>query len=73
MLKILILAVLGSMVTANSAFAYVGPGAGLSTLGALWGVLIAVVASLGFIILWPVRRMMRRRRAARSEADRMAS
>lgn len=44
------------------ALAYVGPGAGLSVLGALWGVLAAVVVSLLFIVVWPIRRAMKRRR-----------
>lgn len=46
------------------ALAYVGPGAGLSLLGALWGLLLAVVAALGFIVLWPLRRMLKRRRTS---------
>jgi hypothetical protein len=45
---------------ASPAFAYVGPGAGLTLLGALWGLIVAVVLSVGFILLWPIRRMLRR-------------
>ena len=45
------------------AAAYIGPGAGLSLLGAFWGLLLAVVAALGFVILWPLRRMFRRQRS----------
>jgi hypothetical protein len=48
----------------NSALAYVGPGAGLSLLGALWGLLIAVGAALGYVLLWPLRRMRKRRQTA---------
>lgn len=48
---------------AEPAAAYVGPGAGLSLLGAFWGLVLAVGAALGFVILWPVRRMLKRRRA----------
>lgn len=70
MLRILMLATFGSLLVSNAAFAYVGPGAGLSTLGALWGVLLAVVASVGFILFWPVRRLVRRRRAVRNEPPR---
>jgi cytosine/uracil/thiamine/allantoin permease len=44
------------------AAAYVGPGAGLSLLGAFWGLLLAVGAALGFVILWPLRRLFRRER-----------
>ena len=46
--------------TAVPALAYVGPGAGLTLLGALWGLILAVVVSLGFVLLWPLRRLMRR-------------
>ncbi|WP_299391032.1 hypothetical protein [Pelagibius sp.] len=44
------------------ALAYIGPGAGLSLLGALWGVLVAVLAALLFLLFWPLRRLLRRRR-----------
>jgi len=44
------------------AAAYIGPGAGLSLLGAFWGLLLAVGAALAFVILWPLRRMFRRNR-----------
>jgi len=54
------------------AAAYIGPGAGLSLLGAFWGLLLAVVAALGFVILWPLRRMFRRARAPQSESARSA-
>ena len=47
------------------AFAYVGPGAGLTLLGALWGLLAAVGAVLMFVIAWPLRRWRKRVNAAR--------
>lgn len=47
-----------------AAEAYVGPGAGLSLLSALWGLLCAIGAALLFLIMWPIRRMRRRRREA---------
>lgn len=49
---------------APPAIAYVGPGAGLTLLGALWGLIAAVVVSVGFILIWPLRRLMRRNRQA---------
>lgn len=52
-----------------AAQAYVGPGAGLSLLGALWGVVAAIGAALLFIVMWPIRRMMRRRKAAASASE----
>lgn len=50
--------------SAGPAFAYVGPGAGLSLLGAFWALLTAVVSSLAFLVIWPLRRVLRRRKNA---------
>jgi membrane protein implicated in regulation of membrane protease activity len=47
---------------ATPALAYVGPGAGLSLLGAFWGLLVAVLAALAFVVVYPIRRMMRARK-----------
>jgi|GEM_PF-567292 len=46
-----------------AAEAYVGPGAGLSLLTALWGIIAAIGMALFFVIMWPIRRMCRRRKA----------
>ena len=56
---------------AAPAVAYVGPGAGLTLLGALWGLIAAIVMSVGFIILWPFRRFLfgRRRKVDGGAAD----
>jgi hypothetical protein len=45
------------------ALAYVGPGAGLGMLGALFAVLIAVLATVVGLVLWPLRMLLRRRKA----------
>jgi len=58
---------------AGPAMAYIGPGAGLSLLGALWGVIAAVAAALLFLLLWPLRRMMRRKRSGATQACRQAA
>lgn len=60
-----------ALLAASPAFAYVGPGAGLTLLGALWGLVVAVVLSVGFILLWPIRRMMRRNRRAAGDQQAM--
>ena len=53
-----------------AAHAYVGPGAGLSLLGALWALLVAIGAALVFLVAWPLRRMRRRKREAIEEQER---
>jgi membrane protein implicated in regulation of membrane protease activity len=68
----LIAAIASIMVLAMpaTAFAYVGPGAGLSLVGAFWALLLAVATALFFLLAWPVRRMLRHARARGSDLDR---
>lgn len=61
-----VLAALAAM-AAEPVWAYIGPGAGLSLLGAFWTLLMAVFAAAGFLVLWPVRRLLRHVRLARGE------
>jgi membrane protein implicated in regulation of membrane protease activity len=56
--------VIAALGAAGPAAAYVGPGAGLSLVGAFWGLLVAIFAALAFIVVWPVRRLLRRGRSA---------
>ena len=56
------LALLAASAAAGPAQAYIGPGAGITMLGALWGVLVAVALALGAVLFWPVRALLRRRR-----------
>jgi hypothetical protein len=46
--------------------AYVGPGAGLSLLGAVWGMVVALGTAVLFAVAWPVRRYLRARREQRA-------
>jgi hypothetical protein len=48
-----------------AAMAYVGPGAGITLLGALWAVIVAVVLMVGGLLAWPFRAFLRRRKNAR--------
>jgi membrane protein implicated in regulation of membrane protease activity len=64
----LLIAVVSTIGIVGEAAAYVGPGAGLSLIGAFWGLVVAVVAALSFIIIWPFRRMFRKGRQDRVPA-----
>jgi len=50
------------------AIAYVGPGAGISLLGALWGLLLGIFMAIAVVLFWPIRVMIRKWRA-RASAD----
>ena len=54
------------------ASAYVGPGAGISMLGALWGLIIGVVMAVGVILFWPIRMMIRKAKAKKAGAEETA-
>ena len=44
-----------------SGHCYVGPGAGITLIGSLWAILVAIVLALSGILVWPIRRLLRRR------------
>ena len=76
MLKIITLMLLVLM--ASPAAAYVGPGAGISVLGSLLGILATSLVAIGAIIFWPVRKFMKRKKAraqspATADADNSGS
>jgi hypothetical protein len=47
---------------AEPAAAYIGPGAGITMLGALWGVIVAIALALAAVLFWPIRILLRKRR-----------
>ena len=49
------------VVAGGPAFAYVGPGAGITMLGALWGVVAAVLVAVGAVFYLPIRALLRKR------------
>jgi membrane protein implicated in regulation of membrane protease activity len=57
-----VIAAAAMLLLPGTAFAYVGPGAGLTMIGALWAVILALFAALFFVVAWPVRRMLRQAR-----------
>jgi hypothetical protein len=50
------------LATPTLSLAYVGPGAGITFLGALWAVITAIVLAVGGFLVWPIRAFIRRRK-----------
>ena len=63
LLLLLFLLLLGALVSVP-ALAYVGPGAGISVLGSLLGILATIVLAIAAIVMWPLRKMMKKKKAA---------
>lgn len=49
--------------------AYIGPGAGISVLGSLLGILGTIVIAVGAIVAWPIRKLIKRKKHDKSLAD----
>jgi len=50
------------------AWAYIGPGSGITLLGALWSLLAGLFVLLSTLVLWPLRALLRRRRSRTEQA-----
>lgn len=61
------------MAIATPLMAYIGPGAGISVLGSLLGILATILIAIGAIIFWPVRKFLKRRKAGASAVGAEAS
>ncbi|MFW6027639.1 MAG: hypothetical protein ACOC91_02410 [bacterium] len=46
------------------AWSYGGPGAAITLIGSLVGVGLAIFASLFYVVAWPLRRMLKRRKTS---------
>ena len=52
------------LLSSSAALAYIGPGAGISVLGSVLGILATIGLAMVAIIMWPIRKMMKKRKAA---------
>ena len=52
----------------GEAYAYVGPGAGLSAIGSLVSVISALLLAVAGFVWYPVKRLLRRGKAATSKS-----
>jgi preprotein translocase subunit SecF len=66
---LLLRALLISMTLVTPSVAYIGPGAGISVLGSVLGILATIFVAIGAIVFWPIRKFLKRRKAARESAD----
>lgn len=62
----LAVALAAGLLTPSLAWAYVGPGAGLTVIGSLVAVAAAVLIALVGLVLFPVRLLMKKMRAAKA-------
>lgn len=51
----------------ESAFAYVGPGTGLTAIGTILALLVAFVVAIVGFVWYPVKRMMRKRKQQQAQ------
>jgi hypothetical protein len=73
-LPIVLFLAVAALSVAEPAYAYIGPGAGISLLGAVWALLLAVLTAVAMVVWYPVRRAMQRSRRRKPQAaDRDAS
>ncbi|MFK5968591.1 MAG: hypothetical protein QM487_00480 [Candidatus Marithrix sp.] len=57
------------MVFSGTVSAYVGPGAGLTLIGSLIGLVVAIVTALAIILFWPIRALIRKIRGKKAEEE----
>lgn len=53
---------------AQESLAYIGPGAGITMLGALWAVILAILLALGGLVVWPLRAYFRKKKRSKAAA-----
>jgi len=46
----------------TTAYAYIGPGAGLSLLGSIWTLLVVILLAIAAILFWPIKFLLRKQR-----------
>jgi uncharacterized membrane protein HdeD (DUF308 family) len=61
------------LIMPSMAFAYVGPGAGITMIGTLIGIVVVIFGAIGAILYWPVRAMLRKKKNAAAASDNSGS
>ena len=60
MKNLYVVAAIPILLGAGPALAYIGPGAGLGALGAVWGFIIAILVAIVIVLSWPIRILVRK-------------
>ena len=60
MKNLYVVAAIPILLGAGPALAYIGPGAGLGALGAVWGFIIAILLAIVIVLSWPIRILLRK-------------
>ena len=58
-----------ALLISTPAMAYIGPGAGISVLGSLLGIIVTIIVAIGAIIMWPLRKLFRKKKTKSTEPD----
>lgn len=53
----------------DNAYAYVGPGLGLGAIGAVVGLIVAIILSIVGVIWYPFKRMLRKLKSTKVETN----
>ena len=72
-LKLTALLTVPLVMAALPAQAYIGPGAGAGTIAVVLGILASIVMAFFAILWYPLKRVMKKRKAASAEANSMTS
>lgn len=65
--RLTLLAAAALAAVASPAHAYIGPGAGAGTIAVVLGILASIVMAFLAILWYPLKRLLRRRKATRTE------
>jgi O-antigen/teichoic acid export membrane protein len=68
-MRLIFLILLISVFLIDNAYAYVGPGLGLGAIGAFVGVVVAVLLAIVGVIWYPLKRMLRKFKAAKADTN----
>ena len=58
-----------ALLFASPTMAYIGPGAGISVLGSLFGIIVTIIVAIGAIIMWPLRKLFRIKKKKKPTAE----